>query len=130
MLSDHKQIGKRFIPPLLDFAGTDVNSLEKISWINCRLPELLWLGLLKLINDNSPLFYEPWRNPNSHQLPFQVSLADLAVLLALGLLSCEIILSIHQHNEVIHLKQTMAVFLLSRLNLLKNGGHLPKFVLQ
>lgn len=46
MLSDHKQIGKRFIPPWLDFTGTDVNSLEKISWINCRLPELLWLGLL------------------------------------------------------------------------------------
>lgn len=41
VLSDHKRVGKRFIPPLLQVAP-----FHDLSWVNCTLPELLWLGLL------------------------------------------------------------------------------------
>ena len=41
VLSDHKRVGKRFIPPLLQVAP-----FHDLSWVDCTLPELLWLGLL------------------------------------------------------------------------------------
>jgi hypothetical protein len=41
-LSDHKQVGKRFIPPMIEATG----GVEGVSWIEQLLPELLWLGLL------------------------------------------------------------------------------------
>jgi hypothetical protein len=41
VLSDHKKVGKRFVPPWLQ-----AMSLHEIKWADCILPELLWLGLL------------------------------------------------------------------------------------
>lgn len=42
VLSDHKQVGKRFIPPMVEVMG----GVEGLDWIEQMLPELLWLGLL------------------------------------------------------------------------------------
>jgi len=42
VLSDHKQVGKRFIPPMVEATG----GVEGINWTEQLLPELLWLGLL------------------------------------------------------------------------------------
>jgi hypothetical protein len=42
VLLDHKQIGKRFIPPMLQLPAP----LSEIKWANFILPELIWLGLL------------------------------------------------------------------------------------
>lgn len=44
VLLDHKKVGKRFVPPLLQ-----LGPLGEIKWIDCILPELLWLGLLKRV---------------------------------------------------------------------------------
>ncbi len=41
VLADHKQVGKRFIPPFL----TSIQ-LEGVSWRDLIPPELLWLGVL------------------------------------------------------------------------------------
>ena len=40
LLHDHKQVGKRFIPPLSQLG------MEDVYWVNDILPELLWLALL------------------------------------------------------------------------------------
>ena len=42
VLSDHYQVGKRFVPYFIHKMG----QLEEVRWIDCILPELLWLGLL------------------------------------------------------------------------------------
>jgi len=42
VLSDHKRVGQRFIPPFVHRLG----SLHEVKWIDVPLPELLWLGLL------------------------------------------------------------------------------------
>lgn len=42
VLSDHKQVGKRFIPPFIHALG----GLHEIKWVDIPLPELLWLALL------------------------------------------------------------------------------------
>jgi hypothetical protein len=41
VLSDHKRIGKRFIPPLLQ-----LGPFADVKWSDLLLPELLWLGIL------------------------------------------------------------------------------------
>lgn len=40
VLADHKQIGKRFVPPMAQLGLSDVR------WVESLLPEFLWLGLL------------------------------------------------------------------------------------
>lgn len=40
LLSDHQKMGKRFIPPMMQFPREDVN------WRGKVVPEFLWLGLL------------------------------------------------------------------------------------
>ncbi len=42
VLSDHKRVGKRFIPPMLQIPG----GFEEMRWIERPLPELLWLAFL------------------------------------------------------------------------------------
>jgi hypothetical protein len=42
ILSDHKRIGKRFIPPFFDGLGTR----QDYSWMNQILPELIWISCL------------------------------------------------------------------------------------
>ena len=42
VLTDHRQVGKRFIPPLVEVTG----GVEGVKWVEQILPELLWLGLL------------------------------------------------------------------------------------
>ena len=42
VLTDHHQVGKRFLPPFLHQGG----SLTEVRWIDCILPELFWLGIL------------------------------------------------------------------------------------
>jgi len=42
VLSDHRRVGKRFIPPFFQTSG----GLVEVRWIDTILPELLWLGLL------------------------------------------------------------------------------------
>ena len=42
VLSDHKRVGKRFIPPFIHRLG----GLQEVKWIDIPLPELLWLALL------------------------------------------------------------------------------------
>lgn len=41
VLSDHKRIGKRFVPPLLQ-----LGPFADVKWVDLILPELLWLGIL------------------------------------------------------------------------------------
>ena len=41
VLLDHKQIGKRFVPPLLQ-----LGSVSEARWAEYTLPELVWLGIL------------------------------------------------------------------------------------
>ena len=41
ILSDHKKVGKRFIPPFMQ-----LGNFHDIAWKWTTLPELLWLGLL------------------------------------------------------------------------------------
>jgi hypothetical protein len=41
ILSDHQKVGKKFIPPFLQ-----LGKFNEVKWIDCILPELLWLGLL------------------------------------------------------------------------------------
>jgi hypothetical protein len=42
VLSDHKRVGKRFIPPFVHA----LDALREVKWIDVLLPELLWLALL------------------------------------------------------------------------------------
>jgi hypothetical protein len=42
VLSDHKQVGKKFLPPFVAHLG----SINEVSWVDDLLPELLWLGML------------------------------------------------------------------------------------
>lgn len=42
VLSDHRRVGKRFIPPFIHMLG----GLQEVKWIDVPVPELLWLGLL------------------------------------------------------------------------------------
>ena len=46
VLSDHKRIRKKFIPPFLQSGD-----FEEVSWIDYVLPELLWLGIINESND-------------------------------------------------------------------------------
>lgn len=41
VLKGHRQHGKRFIPPILDYVN-----LSEISWLGDLLPELIWIGLM------------------------------------------------------------------------------------
>jgi hypothetical protein len=41
ILSDHRKVGKRYIPPILQ-----LGPFSDVKWVDCVLPELLWLGLL------------------------------------------------------------------------------------
>ena len=45
ILADHRQVGKRFIPPMLD-----VGVFEAAKWREMILPEVLWIGLLNNAN--------------------------------------------------------------------------------
>ena len=40
ILKDHKRIGKRFVPPLMQLG------IEEVSYINKLLPEIIWMGLV------------------------------------------------------------------------------------
>jgi hypothetical protein len=42
VLSDHRQVGSRFIPPFVDKLG----QMGEVKWLDGPLPELLWLALL------------------------------------------------------------------------------------
>ena len=42
ILSDHKKIGKKFIPPFIDKLGP----IKETSWIKQIVPELIWIALL------------------------------------------------------------------------------------
>ncbi len=42
VLSDHKRVGKRFIPPFV----AELGALNEVSWRTDIIPELLWLALL------------------------------------------------------------------------------------
>lgn len=42
VLSDHKRVGKRFIPPFMHQCG----EIHELKWIDGPMPELLWLALL------------------------------------------------------------------------------------
>ena len=44
ILSDHKRVGKRFIPTLLQL--DNFSPLKETSWIACRFPEILWIGII------------------------------------------------------------------------------------
>jgi hypothetical protein len=41
ILPGHKQIGKRFIPPM-----KQIPNMRQMSYVNDMLPELIWLGLI------------------------------------------------------------------------------------
>ena len=41
ILKDHKKVGSKFVPPLLQLKG-----FEEISYINQILPEIIWMGLI------------------------------------------------------------------------------------
>lgn len=41
VLSDHKKVGKRFVPPFMQ-----LGNFHEIEWVRNTLPEVLWLGLL------------------------------------------------------------------------------------
>jgi hypothetical protein len=40
ILKDHKRIGKRFVPPLMQLG------IEEVNYINELLPEIIWMGLV------------------------------------------------------------------------------------
>lgn len=42
VLADHKRVGKKFIPPLLQLSG----EFRDAPWLDRPLPELIWIGLL------------------------------------------------------------------------------------
>jgi len=42
VLGDHKQVGKKFLPPFTAHLG----AINEVSWVDDLLPELLWLGML------------------------------------------------------------------------------------
>jgi len=42
VLGDHKRVGTRFVPPLLQTLN-----LESVTWVDQILPEILWIGLLQ-----------------------------------------------------------------------------------
>lgn len=41
VLSDHKQVGKKLIPPLLQYGN-----FQEVSWANTMIPEFSWLALI------------------------------------------------------------------------------------
>ena len=43
VLSDHKRIGKKFIPPFIDRLGS---TFKETSWVKLSVPELVWIALL------------------------------------------------------------------------------------
>lgn len=43
ILSDHKKVGKKFIPPFMDRMGS---KFRETSWIKQTIPELIWIALL------------------------------------------------------------------------------------
>jgi hypothetical protein len=40
ILKDHKRIGKRFVPPLMQLG------IQEVSYVNKLLPEIIWMGLI------------------------------------------------------------------------------------
>ncbi|NOY51052.1 MAG: hypothetical protein GXO88_10895, partial [Chlorobi bacterium] len=44
VLDDHKRLGKRFIPPLLNYGN-----LADVSWADMMVPDLIWIAL---VNEN------------------------------------------------------------------------------
>ena len=42
ILQDHKQIGKKFIPP----AKYRIQNLEEVYWSNDILPEMVWIAII------------------------------------------------------------------------------------
>lgn len=43
ILADHKQVGKKLIPPMLQLSG----GINFVKWLDHILPELIWIGLLQ-----------------------------------------------------------------------------------
>lgn len=43
VLNDHRRIGKKFIPPIIDKLGS---IFQETSWIKLTIPELIWIALL------------------------------------------------------------------------------------
>ena len=43
VLSDHKKVGKKFIPPIIDKLGS---TFQETSWVKFSIPELVWIALL------------------------------------------------------------------------------------
>ncbi len=43
VLNDHRRIGKKFIPPIIDKLGS---TFKETSWVKLSIPELIWIALL------------------------------------------------------------------------------------
>ena len=43
VLKDHRKIGKKFIPPIIDKLGS---TFKETSWVKFSVPELIWIALL------------------------------------------------------------------------------------
>lgn len=43
VLTDHKRVGKRFIPPFTDRLGSQ---FKETSWVKLTIPELIWIAML------------------------------------------------------------------------------------
>lgn len=43
ILSDHKKVGKKFIPPMLQLQG----GMKFVKWLDNVLPEILWIGMMQ-----------------------------------------------------------------------------------
>jgi hypothetical protein len=45
LLSDHKRVGKRLVPPLVHMLPGPMN---EVSWVKTIIPEMCWLGLVQM----------------------------------------------------------------------------------
>ena len=43
ILKDHKKVGKKFIPPMLQLQG----GMKFVKWLDNILPEILWIGMMQ-----------------------------------------------------------------------------------
>jgi hypothetical protein len=80
-ITSHKREGKKLIPPFMQF-----DNLKKVSWINDRLPEYLWVALIvSLLDREEAIENLKWSSrfffdlPESER-PADISLTELANL--------------------------------------------------
>lgn len=104
ILSGHKRVGKRLIPPMMQLP-----KMSEVSWVKIILPELLWLGLL-----NDQYGY-------AHGAEISLTLSKAAIEARKGNESTECFITISSYSQLAVDQKNQII------DLLKANGYLDKY---